>query len=110
MGSKNRDRAMSQIALPEVKVGEFCRKWKITEFALFGSVLRQDFRPDSDVDVMVSFDPAACWSLVDVAKMQNELEEMLCRKVDMVERSAIERSENYIRRQHVLNSLVLVSR
>jgi predicted nucleotidyltransferase len=51
---------MSQIALPEVKVGEFCRKWKITELALFGSVLRQDFRPDSDVDVMVSFDPAAC--------------------------------------------------
>jgi len=47
---------------------------------------------------------------VDVAKMQNELEEMLCRKVDMVERSAIERSENYIRRQHILNSLVLVSR
>jgi len=102
--SKNQDYAMSQIALPEVKVGEFCRKWKITEFALFGSVLRQDFRPDSDVDVMVSFDPHAQWSLMDVVEMQNELETILGRKVDLVERTAIERSENYIRRRHILDS------
>jgi hypothetical protein len=43
---------MIQIALPEVKVGKFCRKWKVTELALFGSVLREDFRPGSDVDVL----------------------------------------------------------
>jgi predicted nucleotidyltransferase len=93
-----------QIALPEVRIGELCRKWKITEFALFGSVLRQDFRPDSDVDVMVSFDPHAQWSLMDVVEMQNELETILGREVDLVERSAIERSENYIRRRHILDS------
>ena len=95
---------MSQIELPKEKVGEFCRKWKIVEFALFGSVLREDFRSSSDIDVLVSFEPQARWSLMDVVEMQNELETMLGRKVDLIERSAIERSENYIRCRHILNS------
>ena len=103
-GSKNQDHAMIQIALPEVKIGEFCRKWKIAEFALFGSVLRGDFRSSSDIDVLVSFEPRAQWSLMDVVEMQNELETILGRKVDLVERSAIERSENYIRRRYILDS------
>lgn len=95
---------MIQIALPEAKIGEFCRKWKITGFALFGSVLREDFRPDSDIDVLVSFEPDARWSLMDVVEMQDELETLLGRKVDLVERRAIERSENYIRRRYILDS------
>ena len=95
---------MVQIELPESKVREFCRKWKITELALFGSVLRKDFRPGSDIDVLVSFEPGARWSLMDVVEMQDELETILGRKVDLVERSAIERSENYIRRRYILNS------
>jgi len=95
---------MIQIALPEVKIGEVCRKWKIAEFALFGSVLRGDFRSSSDIDVLVSFEPRAQWSLMDVVEMQNELETILGRKVDLVERSAIERSENYIRRRYILDS------
>ena len=96
---------MIQIALPEVKIGEFCRKWKIAEFALFGSVLRGDFRSSSDIDVLVSFELRAQWSLMDVVEMQNELETILGRKVDLVERSAIEGSENYIRRRHILDSV-----
>jgi hypothetical protein len=95
---------MIQIALPEGKLSDFCRKWKIAEFALFGSVLREDFRPGSDIDVLVSFEAQARWSLIDVVEMQNELETVLGRKVDLVERSAIERSENYIRRRHILDS------
>ena len=95
---------MTQIAWPQEKVGEFCRKWKIAEFALFGSVLREDFRSSSDIDILVSFEPHARWSLMDMVEMQNELETILGRKVDLVERSAIERSENYIRRRHILDS------
>jgi hypothetical protein len=95
---------MIQIALPEAKVSEFCRKWKIAEFALFGSVLREDFRPGSDIDVLVSFEPRAQWSLMDVVEMQDELETILGRRVDLVERRAIERSENYIRRRYILDS------
>jgi len=95
---------MIQIALSQAKVGQFCRKWKITDLALFGSVLREDFRPDSDIDVLVSFEPNAPWSLMDVVEMQDELETVLGRKVGLVERRAVERGENCIRRRHILES------
>ena len=95
---------MGRVELPKDKIGEFCRKWKITELALFGSVLRDDFRPDSDVDVMVSFAPEAHWSLMDLVEMQSDLEATLGHKVDLVERFAVESSGNYIRRQHILSS------
>ncbi len=95
---------MIQIEFPKERVGEFCRKWGITDLALFGSVLRDDFRPDSDVDVLVTFDPHSRWSLMNVVEMQDELEKVLGRKVDLVERSAIEQSRNYIRRRHILES------
>jgi len=49
------------IDIPMDRIEEFCRRWKIREFSLFGSVLREDFRPDSDVDVLVSFEPDAEW-------------------------------------------------
>jgi hypothetical protein len=95
---------MMKIELPEERIKGFCRKWKIVEFSLFGCVLREDFRPDSDVDVMVSFIPGAGWSLLDVVEMERELGEALGHRVDLVERSAVERSDNYIRRRHSLNS------
>jgi len=95
---------MIKIVLPEAKVAEFCRKWKVAELALFGSVLREDFGPGSDIDVLVSFEPHARWSLMHVVEMQNELEAILGRKVDLVERRAIEQSENYIRRRYILDS------
>ena len=96
---------MVRVELPKDKIQEFCSRWRITELALFGSVLRDDFRPDSDVDVMVSFAPEARWSLLDLVEMQSELESALGRKVDLVERCAIELSENYIRRRHILASV-----
>jgi len=99
---------MIQIALSQAKVGQFCRKWKIADLALFGSVLREDFRPDSDIDVLASFEPNARWSLMGVVEMQDELDTVLGRKVDLVERRAAERSENYIRRRHILESAELV--
>ena len=95
---------MRKTELPEERIKVFCRKWRIVEFSLFGSVLREDFRPDSDVDVMVSFAPDARWSLRDVVEMERELGEALGHRVDLVERSAVERSHNYIRRRHILNS------
>ncbi|HET7229934.1 MAG TPA: nucleotidyltransferase family protein [Longimicrobium sp.] len=69
---------------------EFCRRWHITEFALFGSVLRDDFRPDSDVDVLVTFQPGIRRSLFDRAAMLEELREMFGRNVDLAEKSQIE--------------------
>jgi predicted nucleotidyltransferase len=87
------------------KIAEFCRRWKITEFALFGSVLRDDFRPDSDIDVLVTFASGASWRFYDLMSMREELESMFGRPVDLVEKRLVERSENYIRRKHILNHL-----
>ena len=92
-------------SIPREKVVKFCRRWKIQEFALFGSVLREDFRPESYIDVLVSFSPEAKYSLFDLVHMQDELKEIFGRNVDLVERKSVERSENYIRRKHILDSL-----
>lgn len=93
-----------KIPIDRNKIADFCRKWKIAEFALFGSVLRNDFRPDSDVDVLVAFKPDAEWSLLDHIIMEEELSAILNRKVDLVSRRAIECSENWIRRKAILET------
>ena len=94
-----------KVSIPRKEVVRFCHRWQITELALFGSALREDFRVDSDVDLLVSFAPGAAWSLLDLVRMQDELSLLLGRPVDLVERSAVEKSENYIRRRHILGSL-----
>jgi predicted nucleotidyltransferase len=96
----------ASIDLPREEITEFCRKWKIREFALFGSVLRDDFNPHSDIDVLVSFGSDADWSLFDHIRMEEELGAILGHKVDMVTRRAIERSHNWIRRKAILESIV----
>lgn len=92
------------IDIPKEKIADFCRTWKIVELSLFGSVLRDDFRPDSDVDVLVRFAPEAEWSLFDHMAMEEELSAIFGKKVDIVSRRAIERSENYIRRKAILGT------
>jgi predicted nucleotidyltransferase len=94
-----------QIEIDNQRIAEFCRRWRIREMALFGSVLREDFRPDSDVDVLVTFEPDAGITFDNRVEMQEEIEEIFRRKVDLVERKLVERSENYIRRRHILQSL-----
>ena len=93
-----------RIDIPREKIAEFCRKHRVRKLSLFGSALREDFRPDSDVDVLVSFAEDARYSLFDLAALEEELSSILGRKVDLVEREAIEQSENYIRRRHILQS------
>lgn len=91
----------ARISVDEDKIAEFCRKWRIAELALFGSVLRDDFRPDSDVDVLVTFDPDAGWSLFDLVDMQEELTTLFGRHVDLVEADGI---RNPFRRHAILRS------
>ena len=95
-------RAQSNIAIPQDQITDFCRRWNVADFALFGSVLRDDFRPDSDVDVLVSFAPDARWSLFDFVDMQLELSAIFGRNVDLVERSGL---HNPFMRHEILNSL-----
>jgi len=98
----------TQIAIPTAELATFCGRWKVTELAAFGSILRADFDPDSDIDLLVSFAPDARWSLFDLVTMQEELQAVLGREVDLVEREAVERSENYIRRKSILGSLEVI--
>jgi len=91
---------VAQIDIPRAAIEAFCHKWRVREFCLFGSVLREDFSPHSDVDVLVEFDGDAPWSLMDVVDMIEELKQIFGREVDLVEKSAI---RNPFRRHSILN-------
>jgi len=92
---------VSQLEVPEDEIASFCKKWQITEFALFGSILRDDFRPDSDVDVLVNFVVDAKWSLFDIVRMKEELKTLFGREVDLVERDCL---RNPFRRYEILRT------
>ena len=94
--------------MPSEKLAGYCKRWHIKELALFGSVLRDDFGPESDIDVLVSFLPEAEHGLFDMVNMEEELGQWLGRKVDLVSRRAVEQSRNYIRRRAVLESAEVI--
>jgi predicted nucleotidyltransferase len=98
----------AQIEVPRERLAEFCRRWQITELALFGSVLRDDFRSDSDVDVLVRFSPEARHTLLDMVRMEEELKVIFGREVDLVSRRGIESSRNYLRRKAILSSAEVI--
>jgi len=99
---------MSHIAIDydKEKLRDFCRRWKIKEFSLFGSVVRDDFGPDSDVDVLVTFEEGARRSLFDMVHMEDELVGIFGREVDLLTRRSVERSLNPIRRDSILGDAV----
>ena len=84
----------------------FCQKWQISELSLFGSILRDDFRPDSDLDVLVSFEPQAPWTILDLVLMETELASLVERPVDLIEKRVIEESPNPIRKAAILSTAV----
>jgi uncharacterized protein len=97
--------AKPQIDIPAERIAEFCRKWRIREFSLFGSVLRDDFRPDSDVDVLVSFQAEAEWDLFDLVDIREELMALFGRDIDLVEQEGLRnpfRRENILRTRQVI--------
>ena len=88
--------------LPMGPIAEFCRRWKIRELAVFGSFLRDDFGDQSDIDLLIDATTGARWTFADLLAMQEEMARLLGRKVEFVDRTAAERSQNYIRRRHIL--------
>ena len=97
-----------KFGLSEQEISDFCQRWRITEFALFGSVLRDDFDAESDLDILVAFAPDADWSLLDHVEMEQELEALLGRKVDLLSRRSVERSHNWLRRREILDTAEVV--
>ncbi|MEL6552906.1 MAG: nucleotidyltransferase domain-containing protein [Cyanobacteria bacterium J06621_11] len=91
------------IALPKDAIADFCDRWKIDELYLFGSILRDDFHSDSDVDVLVTFSPDSHWGW-EIVSMKDELEEIFHRKVDFLTKKSIEDSKNWIRQKEILST------
>ena len=94
----------ARIAIPTEGLAAFCERWQVTEMALFGSVLRDDFGPDSDIDVLVAFKDGARHTLFNMVEMEEELKALFGRQVDLAERIGIERSRNHLRRKAVLET------
>jgi len=94
--------------LPYYQIVAFCQRWRITELAIFGSILREDFGPESDIDILVTFAPEVQWSLLDYVEMQDELQTILGRSVDLLSRKSIEGSPNYLRRQAILDAAEVI--
>ncbi len=97
-----------RIRLPVERLAEFCRSRSITRLEVFGSALREDFRPDSDVDLLATYAPLAHWSLLDRVRMKYELEEIVGRKVDLLNRRALESGRGNGRSAAILNSAELL--
>ena len=86
-------------------IAAFCERWQVTQLAVFGSALREDFGPDSDIDLLVSFDEGARHTLFDMVRMEEELKAIFGREVDLVSSARASRqSPNYIRREAILQS------
>lgn len=99
---------VAAIELPMEQIAEFCHKWQVTEFALFGSVLRDDFCPSSDIDVMVQFHSDAHPTFSSLDQMEAELKTIFHRDIDLITRQGIETSRNYLRRHEILSSAQVI--
>lgn len=99
---------IGQMELSHEALAALCAKWRIRRLALFGSVLRGDMRPDSDVDLLVDFEPGEKWSLLQLATAEQEFGRLFGRKVDLVDRASLARSQNPYRRDAILESAEVV--
>lgn len=93
------------ITVPRETIEKFCRRWEIAEFALFGSALREDFRPDSDVDILVTFSEDARWSLFEWVDMIDELKGIFGREVHLLSKGGL---HNPFRRHEILRTREVV--
>lgn len=99
----NLETLYQRLGISPAQLAEFCQRSHIVELALFGSILRDDFRPDSDIDMLVTFDPHSKISLMGFIGLEAELEDLLHRKVDLVSKQAVEQDRNWLRRKEILS-------
>ncbi len=101
-------RVESRVRIPEDEIAAFSKRWRVRELSLFGSALRKDFGPDSDIDILVTFHQNAEPSLFDLISMEEELKAIFGRDVDLITRKSVEQSRNYIRRHDILDSAQVI--
>jgi predicted nucleotidyltransferase len=95
-------------SIPPQDIVRFCQRWQVREMALFGSALRPDFTPESDVDILISFHEVADWGLFDHVQMRLDLEAIFQRKVDLVSRRALEQTRNELLRESILKTAKVI--
>jgi len=104
----NKIKTIKNISIPMDKIDQFCQKWSIVELSLFGSVIRDDFRPDSDIDILVKFADHAKITLFDLTDIKDELTKIFARKIDLISKKGIEASRNYLRKTRIINSAKVI--
>jgi len=106
----DRTQLYDRLNVPLEQLEAFCKQYHILELSIFGSVLRDDFRADSDIDMLVVFEPEsrARMSLMDLVGMEYQLQDLSGRKVDLVEKRSVEDSHNWIRRKNILNTAQVI--
>ena len=100
--------ATVQLPIPKKEIAAFCKRWKVLELSLFGSAVRSDFSPHSDIDALVSFSAQSEWSLFDHIQMKQELKELFGRDVDLITQRALEQSHNELLRTEILGSAQVI--
>lgn len=94
---------MSIMNINREKIQAFCKKWKIQELAIFGSFLRDDFNTNSDVDILITFNPGVSWGF-EIAELKEELSQIFNRPVDILNKRILERSKNIFKKNEILGS------
>jgi uncharacterized protein len=117
IGHRSGDPAMDTVApftrhditLPLDQIAELCRKYQVVELSVFGSLLRDDFGPESDIDFLVVFqnDDYGPW-MGKLQGMEEDLGALLGREVELVPKESVLRSENWIRRKHILSTAQVI--
>lgn len=98
----------TRLGLSRAEIVNFCQRWGINKLSLFGSILRDDFRPDSDIDLMLTFAPDARQGLLTLAQIKHELESRLDRSVDLVPEASVQTSDNWIRQREILSTAQII--
>lgn len=104
----NQNLLYQRLGIDPKKLQEFCQTAKISELCLFGSILRDDFNPDSDIDILVTFNPDVSLSLLQFVDLEYQLQDLLKRPVDLIEKTTVEKDFNWIRRQEILNNYQVI--
>lgn len=99
---------IGDLEVSEQALRQLCRNWKISRLEIFGSALTGQLRPDSDIDLLVEFEPDEQWSLMDLARAEEDFSLLFGRRADLVVRKSLERSVNWIRREAILSSTEMV--
>ena len=100
--------ATVQLSIPRKELFAFCKRWKVTQLSLFGSAVRNDFSPESDIDALISFSSQSEWGLFDHIQMKQELKELFGRDVDLITQRALEQSHNELLRAEILESAQVI--